>query len=99
MKSSRSSFIDAREQARTLAFDALLYLANDLEQLGRFLTETGLDPARLRQAAKEPSFAGAMLDYLCANESLLVAFAAEQGRDPARIDALRQMLAQDGSRD
>jgi Protein of unknown function (DUF3572) len=96
-KSSRSSFTEARERAKEIARDALLYLANDEEQLIRFLAETGFNPADLRRMADEPDFASAMLDYLCSNESLLVAFAAAQGIDPSAVDRARQFLAQPGS--
>jgi hypothetical protein len=92
-KSSRPPFTGARERAKALALDALLYIANDQEQLGHFLGETGFDPADLRRTSLEPGFAGAMLDYLCSNEALLIAFAREQGLDPNAVDAARQLLA------
>jgi hypothetical protein len=93
-KSSRLRFTDAGGQAKALALDAFLYIAKDQEHLARFLGETGFDPADLRRTAHEPGFAAAMLDYLCSNETLLVAFAAEHGTAPSAIDALRQLLAQ-----
>jgi hypothetical protein len=98
-KSSRIPFTEARERAQALALDALLYLASDQEQLAQFLAETGFDPAALRRTAKEPGFASAMLDYLCANESLLIAFATAQGIDPSAPEAARQLLAQPHSGD
>jgi hypothetical protein len=82
-----------------LALDALVYLANDQEQLARFLAETGFDPADVRRMAHEPGFESAMLDYLCSHESLLVAFAAAHGIDPSAVDMLRQFLAHPPSSD
>ncbi len=79
--------------------DALLYLANDEAEMGRFLGETGFDPADLRRMTNDPGFAGAMLDYLCSHESLLVAFAAAQRVDPAAIENARQSLAANPSGD
>jgi hypothetical protein len=98
-KSSRSSFTQARERAKAFAIDALLYLTNDQEQMTRFLTETGFDPADLRRMTHDPGFTTAMLDYLCSNESLLVAFAAAHAIDPSEVETARQVLAQPRSRD
>ena len=67
--------------------------------MGRFLGETGFDPTDLRKMAEDPGFAGAMLDYLCSHESLLMAFADSQGTDPSAIENARQFLAQHPSRD
>jgi hypothetical protein len=58
-KSSRSAVPSPRERAKAFALDALLYLANDEEEMGRFLAETGFDPADLRKIANDPGFAGA----------------------------------------
>lgn len=93
-KSSRSAVSSPRERAKAFALDALLHLANDEEEMGRFLTETGFDPADLRKITNDPGFAGAMLDYLCSHESLLMAFAGAQAVDPAAIENARQYLAQ-----
>ena len=98
-KSNRSAVPSPRERAKAFALDALLYLANDEEEMGRFLAETGFDPADLRKIANDPGFAGAMLDYLCSHESLLMAFAGAQAVDPAAIENARQYLAQHLSRD
>ena len=98
-KSSRSAVPSPRERAKAFALDALLYLANDEEEMGRFLAETGFDPADLRKIANDPGFAGAMLDYLCSNEALLIAFAHQQGLDPNAVEAARQLLAHHSERD
>ena len=81
------------ETAKSLALDALVFFAQDQERLGHFLAETGFDPSELRSAAGQPGFTAAMLDYLCSDEALLVAFAAAQNLDPAAVDAARQFLA------
>jgi hypothetical protein len=93
IKSSRSAIPTHRERAKAFAIKALLYLANDEEEMRRFLTETGFDPADLRRMASDPGFAGAMLDYLCSKESLLMAFAEAQGVDPSAVENARQYLA------
>ena len=46
----------------------------------RFLAVTGLGPHNLRQAASDPAFLASVLDYVAADEGLLVAFAADRRR-------------------
>ena len=73
------------EAAEGLAVQALTYIAGDSERLGRFLAVTGIGPAEIRAAAREPGFLIGVLDYLAGDERLLAAFAAETGADPADI--------------
>ena len=79
--------------ATAIALEALAFLAADLERLGRFLALTGLSPDTIRAAAASPGFLAAVLDHLAEDESLLVAFAANAGRDPADVLAARARLA------
>ena len=51
-------------------------------RLSRFLGMTGLGPDNLRTAAADPAFLGSVLDYLVADEALLVEFAADAGLKP-----------------
>ena len=87
------------EQAEMLAISALSHIASDPERLDRFLAVTGLDPASLRAEAGKPDFAAGMLDYICADEALLVAFAAEQGLAPEAVATARRLLAGPGGED
>jgi len=91
MRSSRND--KASEWAQTLAIEALGFLAADMERLEPFLSLTGIDPSNLRRVAAQPSFLVAVLDHLAGDESLLLAFAANGGRDPADIERARQALA------
>jgi hypothetical protein len=75
-----------------VALEALAWLAQDSTRLGRFLTICGLGPNNLRQAAAEPSFLVAVLDYLSSDESLLVAFAAATRRAPQFVSGARERL-------
>lgn len=81
------------EWAQGLAIEALGFLASDIERLEPFLSLTGIDIANLRQVAADPSFLTAVLEHLASDETLLLAFAANAGHDPADIDRARQMLA------
>ena len=81
------------EAAESLAIQALGFLAGDPERLARFLALSGLGPHNLRQAAASRGFLVAVLDYLAADEPLLVAFAAQQALDPAAVIAARVKLS------
>ena len=74
-----------RESAETIAAQALLFLAEDSRRFGRFLAETGLDPADFRSQASDPGTLAAVMAYLVADESALLAFAANAGFEPDEI--------------
>jgi hypothetical protein len=82
-----------REDAEALALTALEFLGQDGERIGRFLAVSGLDPGSLRKASGEPGFLPGILDYLAADEALLVAFAEEAGIAPERIAEARHLIA------
>ncbi len=73
--------------------EGLAFLAEDAERLDRFLALSGLDLGDLRRVAATSAFAEALLDHLCQDEALLVAFADTKGYDPAAIERVRQSLA------
>ncbi|WP_293864953.1 DUF3572 domain-containing protein [uncultured Alsobacter sp.] len=79
--------------AEAIAIDALAFLASDVERLGRFLALTGLSPETIREVAQTRGFMAAVLDHLASDESLLLAFAANQGLDPANVLRARESLA------
>ena len=81
------------EGAQAVAIDALGFLAADPERLSRFLALSGLGPHNLRQAATSPGFLAAVLDYLAADEPLLLAFAAAHGFDPVAVIRARDRLS------
>lgn len=74
-----------REAAEELAIQALTFIAQDVERLGRFLAVTGIGPAEIRAASAEPGFLAGVLEYLAADDRLAAAFAAESGLDPADL--------------
>lgn len=79
--------------AEGMAIQALGFLASDQEELGRFLALTGLEPGQIREAAQEPGFLAGVLEYVCAHQPLLLAFARESGLDPAEIERGLEALA------
>ena len=89
----------AREAAEALAVQALSYIAQDGERLGRFLSLTGIGPGEIRTAVCEPHFLIGVLDYLSGDERLLTDFAREAGHDPSTVEAARIALGGGWGRD
>jgi hypothetical protein len=89
-----------RERAEGLAIRALAFIADDGERLGRFLAVTGIGPAEIRAAAREPGFLAGVLEYMASDDRLITAFAAENNLNPSDIDRSRVALAGgDGERE
>jgi hypothetical protein len=80
------------ERAAAVALQALGFLAADAHQLGRFMSLTGIDPAELRERAATGELQAAVLDYLLADEGLLLAFCQEYGFAPEWVLPARMML-------
>jgi hypothetical protein len=84
----------ARQEAATsVAIAALTFIADEPERLDRFLALTGVDPADIRLAAREPGFLLGVLEYLASDEALLVAFANQNDIDPDEVMRARDVLA------
>ena len=81
-----------RQAAEMLAVQALGFIAEDPKRLAGFLNATGLDAAAVRQAARQVGFLAGVLEHMLADESLLIAFAASAGIDPAAIARARAAL-------
>lgn len=76
-----------------MAVSALAFVAAEPERLGRFLAISGLGPDTIRAAARDPHFLAGVLEYVEADERLLVEFASEAGVDPMDIGRARRALA------
>ncbi len=81
-----------RCDGQELSVAALSFLAQEPDRLSRFLDLCGLGPHNLRAAAADPGFLAAVLDYLLADEPLLIAFAADRGVSPESIAAARRAM-------
>ena len=81
-----------REAAQALALAALSFLASEPEHLGGFLAATGIGPNDIRQASRDADFLSGVLDHVSGDEPLLIAFAQQQGIDPAEIERARAAL-------
>jgi Protein of unknown function (DUF3572) len=80
------------EFSRSLAASALAFVASDPDRLQRFLNLTGLGPHSLRDAAEDPSFHSSVLEYMLADEELLLRFASESGVKPETVALAHQAL-------
>nr|WP_321444263.1 DUF3572 domain-containing protein [uncultured Cohaesibacter sp.] len=80
------------ETAEAIAIKALGFLSADPDLMGRFLALSGLDPADLREIASEASFLAAILDFLLTDDSLLLAFASNNGLTPEEVVTAKARL-------
>lgn len=81
------------EKASNIAISALAYIASNEDEMGRFLSLTGLAADDLRAAAKNPAFLVGVLDFFMGFEPVLLKFAEEAQLDPQEIVDARQILA------
>ncbi|MFO1186811.1 MAG: DUF3572 domain-containing protein [Alphaproteobacteria bacterium] len=81
-----------REEAESLALQGLAFLAGDERRLGALLVQAGWTLAELRAQAGEPSVLAGVLDFLLADEKLLIAFSEETSVAPERITRARALL-------
>ena len=88
----------AKEAAEILGIQALGFIGEEPERLAGFLHSSGLAIEQIRDAAQEARFLVGVLEHMLADESLLLAFAASAGVDPAAIGQARTALASDGER-
>jgi hypothetical protein len=88
---NRAKLPDA--DAESVAIQALSFLAADPARLGRFLAATGIGPAEIRAAARQPSFLAGVLDHLADDESAMLAFAQETGHPPELVARARAVLS------
>jgi len=75
-----------------LAIQALGFIAEDPQRLGDFLAATGITAEQIRAVAGGPGFLVGVLEHMLGDESLLLAFAASAGIDPAEVARARGAL-------
>ena len=92
MNSSKTRDFSNRDAAEAIAAQALGFIASDSARLGRFLAESGIGPETIRQAATDPAFLPAVLDFILSHEADLLDFAAHLGIDPKHVTAARRLL-------
>jgi hypothetical protein len=71
------------DRAATISLRVLAFLAEDGSRLQRFLNLTGIAPEALAALAPKAHFHAALLEYLLANEPLLIEFCDREDVDPS----------------
>lgn len=82
----------SRNEATHIALKLLEYLAVDGAQLERFVALSGMSLGDVKAQAGDDHFLAGLLDFALSDESLLLAFAANEGLQPQRIMQLRAHL-------
>jgi hypothetical protein len=80
------------EFSRLLAASALAFVAADPDRLLRFVDLTVLGPHNLRKAAEDPAFCGSVLEYMLADEGLLLLFASQSELKPETVAMAHRAL-------
>jgi Protein of unknown function (DUF3572) len=80
------------QSAEILGLQALAWLAGDPVLLERFTNGCGIDGAALRAAADHPETIASVLDFLLADEALLLAFCSESELPPQSVQLARHRL-------
>ena len=70
------------KNAETLALNALSFLAESPDALEAFMRHSGVDPATIRARAAERDLLAAVLDFLMADEALLIRFCETTRTEP-----------------
>jgi hypothetical protein len=68
-----------RDEAETVAIQALGWIAGDPELAGIFLSATGMDVNDLRKMASDAAFLGGVLDFLLQVEAHVTGFCDAAG--------------------
>ncbi len=81
-----------RDDAETMAFQAIGFLADEPNRIGRFLSLTGMEPETMLTAAETAPVQVAVLDHLLSDESLLMVFSGHAGINPEAVAVARALL-------
>ena len=68
----------SQESAETLAIEALVWLAGNEDLLPVFMGATGAKAGDLRSQAQNPTFLGAVLDFIIMDDAWVMAFCQAQ---------------------
>jgi hypothetical protein len=79
--------------AQTLALKALGFLANSDDALQRLMDQSGLDVGTLKDRAGDRDTLASLLDFLLADEQLLMDFCDQESIEPKSVHIAQHMLA------
>ena len=80
-------------EAETAALKALGFLAESEDALARFLANSGLGPTELQARAGEADLLASVLDFLLADDSLLMGFCEAESLEPKDVHRARAELS------
>ena len=80
------------DRADILALEGLGWLAGQEDGIQRFLNQSGIDAATLRDVAGSREMGVAVLDFLLANEDLLLPFCESLALNPRQVHLARHAL-------
>lgn len=80
------------ESAVSTAQRALIWMSDHPEAMGRFLDASGIAPGELRARVADPEFLGFVLDFMLADEPMLLEFCAVEGCAPGLPARARMAL-------
>ncbi len=83
------------EKAEILALEGLGWLAGEEAGIERFMSQSGIDAAALRDGAGSPGMGLAVLDFLLGNEDLLLRFCESAAISPRQVHLARHRLGGD----
>lgn len=75
-----------------MALEALAWLVGQPAAISRFLTMSGLEAGDLRRSVGDPGLQASVLDYVLANEALLLEFCQSASLKPHLVHAARDQL-------
>jgi hypothetical protein len=81
------------QSAEILGLQALAWLAGDPVLLERFTNACGIDGPALRAAADHPHTIVAVLDFLLADEALVLGFCGDSELPPQSVQLARHTLS------
>ncbi|MCL4187849.1 MAG: DUF3572 family protein [Rhodobacteraceae bacterium] len=81
-----------RDQAETVALEALGWMAGAGDLLGGFLAASGIAPGELRARAGDPDLLAAVLDHLLTEDAWVAGFCAATGHRPDALQRARALL-------
>lgn len=84
------------ERAEVLALEGLGWLAGQDDGIQRFLTQSGIDAATLRDEAGSTGMNVALLDFLLGHEDLLLPFCESLSIVPRDVHMARHVLGGEG---
>ncbi|HEX3756972.1 MAG TPA: DUF3572 domain-containing protein [Rhizomicrobium sp.] len=80
------------QSAEILGLDALAWLAGDVGRLERFMNACGIERSALQVLANQPETIVAVVEFLLANEDLLVAFCDGSSIRPDAVQQAQRLL-------